>query len=535
MLQNRFTRGRDGRKPGLCLPLRSVLSCERIAPVFLSRTIPRVESVLIRRLLSGGAMLAALVLGWNLAHGDYLLLALVGALAILLIAHWLTKLDSDVFFGGLILFGYLVGNRGFAQLQIPGLPLLPAEAVLGVGVCLAAWRAARTKAFPIKRDALNFILLAWVAVGAARLPYDFRSYGFMAVRDFALVYYALFFFLAQSWAESPRNRAWLLSCITAGLALTTPVFAAFNHWPMFFLSLAVAGSPLIYVKSDVAGGFMAAGVLWFGWKFVRERLWPWLALVGVCALGVLFCNSRAAVFALGLGTLGLVVLQEWRLLRILLAFGAVGGVLLLGEALWPRPPGEISQAFHLYESVRSIADFSGAQTPTSADLGDKPDNNRFRLVWWETVLNDTRDNAPWLGLGFGYDLADQFARTYYADSEEEFSVRSPHNFLITVFARMGIVGLGLFGGILAVMIRRTWCAACAAPGTGGSTLWLCSWLIFVTACFGVVLEGPMGAVLFWTMLGLANAALRRTSAEEDAGADPALQPAERPGELAVAP
>jgi hypothetical protein len=41
-------------------------------------------------------------------------------------------------------------------------------------------------------------------------------------------------------------------------------------------------------------------------------------------------------------------------------------------------------------------------------------------------------------------------------------------------------------------------------GTAG--LWCAAWVILVSACFGVVLEGPMGAVVFWTILGLASAA-----------------------------
>jgi hypothetical protein len=30
-------------------------------------------------------------------------------------------------------------------------------------------------------------------------------------------------------------------------------------------------------------------------------------------------------------------------------------------------------------------------------------------------------------------------------------------------------------------------------------------VVFLSACFGVVLEGPMGAVVFWTTLGMASA------------------------------
>ena len=472
-----------------------------------------------RRLLTAGCLLAALVLGWQLPNAEYLLLGIIGALAFMLVANWLTGLAPDVFLGGLILFGYLVGNRGFAQLQMPGLPMLPAEAVLGIGTIVVIWHTTRTKTLPIRRDTLNFAVAAWIAVGLARLPHDVRTNGFVAVRDFALVYYAVFFFLAQEWCKVARSRQWIERCVTAGLMFTTPVFVAFILWPNIFINLTIAGIPPIYVKGDVAGGFMAAGVFWFGRRYVLTRDWPWLALTIVSGAGTVFCNSRAALLALVLGTVALLILRERRLFKLLLGITAGGCLLLTAEAVWPHPPGQSSEAFRIYESLQSITDFSGTNTPISEDLGDKPDNNRFRMVWWQAVLLEARDNGLWLGLGFGHDLADQFVRTYYADDPEEFNTRSPHNFVITVFARMGIVGLVLLLSILAIMARRTVQRAWAAPDTGTSAPWLFSWMIFVTACFGVVMEGPMGAVLFWTMLGMANVSGPEPAVESGTGED----------------
>jgi len=45
------------------------------------------------------------------------------------------------------------------------------------------------------------------------------------------------------------------------------------------------------------------------------------------------------------------------------------------------------------------------------------------------------------------------------------------------------------------------------PGTFDPSLgtWCAAWVILVSACFGAVLEGPMGAVIFWSALGLAAA------------------------------
>jgi O-antigen ligase len=93
-------------------------------------------------------------------------------------------------------------------------------------------------------------------------------------------------------------------------------------------------------------------------------------------------------------------------------------------------------------------------------------------------------------------------REYYPESSEEFAVRSPHNVLITVFARMGAVGLSVLFAVMGVVGVRTLRAVRSGPREAAP--WCAVWIMFVSACFGVVLEGPMGAVIFWTVLGLAH-------------------------------
>jgi hypothetical protein len=66
--------------------------------------------------------------------------------------------------------------------------------------------------------------------------------------------------------------------------------------------------------------------------------------------------------------------------------------------------------------------------------------------------------------------------------------------------------------------------------------WSVSWVMLASACFGVVLEGPMGAILFWTSLGLANAtstdalaaAASAESADSPAPATLSAEPATTP-------
>ncbi len=473
------------------------------------------------RLTVAAALAVAVVAGWQIAQERLLLAGLLGGVLLLWLLSRLAGVAIDALVVGGVLFGYLVGNRGFAQLHTPGLPLLPGELALGVGMVVLAWQTARTKALPVRRDALNFLLLCWLALGAARLRLDFPAHGFVAVRDFATLYYALFFFLAQAMSADPGRRRWLERCLTAGFALVAPVFLAFTRWPDFFSAhLAVFGVPLIYVKSDVAGGFMVAGVFWFlATPTLANRRWAF-ALASLNLVGVALSNSRAALVALAVACGWLAVCRDWRRLRPIGAMAATGlMVLLLATAASDRPFTQ-SLIYRLYASATSTMDFNASTNYESAGLGDKLDNNQFRLIWWQAVVDETLDRGPWLGLGFGYDLADQFLRIYYGEGGEDFSARSPHNFLLTVFARMGAVGLAFLLVPLGVIAMRTWRAgrrsAAHTDGDPSLGLWLGAWGILVSACFGVVLEGPMGAMVFWTVLGLANASSTGFPAGSDA-------------------
>ncbi|MGA2693474.1 MAG: hypothetical protein ABSF76_14015, partial [Opitutaceae bacterium] len=155
---------------------------------------PRLRVILFS--LCGAAI--AVAVGADVADESYGLAGLIVLAAGWLIAKRASQAAPDAWLVSLILFGYIVGNRGFAQLQPAGrLPLLPAEAVLLAAVPALLFRMALKQSLGIRRDLLNFSILAWMIIGSVRLPLDMNRFGVMALRDFATVYYASFFFIAQ--------------------------------------------------------------------------------------------------------------------------------------------------------------------------------------------------------------------------------------------------------------------------------------------------------------------------------------------------
>lgn len=455
------------------------------------------------------ASLAAVWLAFGLAQGDYLLPVFIATLTVVTVLVRVLHIDVAALALALVLFGYLVGNRGFAQLMpVPALPLLPAEIALLVAGGWIFLQCAFARHLPFRKDALNWAVLAWLLVGTVRVIFDVRPYGLLAIRDYAMIYYAAFFFLAQELARDARARGFLLGTLKVA-SFTLPFAVVLSEaFPGFFQSvLAFRGIPLIFFKGDLALTFMAvSGVFLATTAPVRHRPWLWaLALVEI--VYVIGADNRASM----LGALGaLLWLAMSRLRRFVLLQGAavlLAGLIVAGLALLADNPWARGKLAGVSDRIVSLGDVVGSGTYVSAESSMKGDNNRFRTVWWGTVASETLDRNPCFGLGFGYDLSREFLQEYNPDMAEDFSARSPHSIVMSAFGRMGFAGLVAFLAFAFVLTRRTWRVMrdpAATPSDLG--LWGGAWVILISACFGVVLEGPMGAVVFWSLLGLANGA-----------------------------
>lgn len=456
------------------------------------------------RFFAAGAAVVAVWLGVELAHGAlFWPAACAGALGLFLLARF-QPLPLGTLLLTAVAAGYIIGNRGFAQLSLSGsFPFLPGEVALVVAGGLLLVQCAWRHELPLRRDPLNLAVLAWMLVGALRIPFDVRAHGFMALRDFALVYYAAFFFLGQELARDARSRRFFLNTLTASCVALLPVFLFAQRFPdVFFGPLSVRGNPLIFYKGDLAATFVAAGAVLLFLRFEERGRW-WLAAASLMLSGaVLLLNNRAAMLALAVATAWLAVRGRWRFAAAQAASGAVAVIVVLLVAGALRISWERTPVFHVYERIVSIVDPMGQRAYRGEETFNKGDNNRYRTVWWTAVIHETLDGNPYVGLGFGHDLAERFVREYYPENTDEFSVRSPHNALVSIFARMGAVGLAAFLLLVGVMAVRTWRAVGARRADAGP--WCVAWALLTSACLGVVLEGPMGAMVFWTVLGIAN-------------------------------
>lgn len=126
--------------------------------------------------------------------------------------------------------------------------------------------------------------------------------------------------------------------------------------------------------------------------------------------------------------------------------------------------------------------------------GDLNDNVTWRLIWWGKIIDYTVFGPYfYTGKGLGVGLAEN------DDIKADESLRSPHNFSLTILARYGvpifIVWLIFLFYVFQPLFQRKQSA---------QTLLLGSALlgIFINASFDVALEGPMMAFPFWSLMGL---------------------------------
>lgn len=486
------------------------------------------------RLIALGCAICGVWLAWLLANESYGLPALVAAAALLGTLAVLLRASFAAIVVGIVLFGYMVGNRGFAQLMpVPWLPLLPAEcALLAAGGWMLV-QCAFAQRLPFRRDALNGVVLIWLLLGTCRVAFDIPTFGALALRDYAMVYYALFFFLGQHLASEPGSDELLRRTLVAA-SVAQPVAVALTEvFPEFFLNqFVVRGIPLIYFKGDLALTFMAMAALFIALATPASwRKWTW-PLASLELLYVMGSANRASM----LGALAALVwlafsparrFVAWQAGTLVLAFALLSSAAFLGQNRWAE------QKFAaIAERVISLVDLLGDRTYVSEESSMKGDNNRFRSIWWRTVVAETLEVNPVFGLGFGHDLSRAFLQEYNPEMADDFTARSPHSIAVSTLGRMGFAGLAILFALSGILFWQTW----AAMRRGGSAVQLTYsaslWIILISACFGVVLEGPMGAVIFWTLLGLAHA--QRFSAPAvatDLADPPRLRAPETPDEV----
>ncbi len=445
----------------------------------------------------------------KIGKGEWFLPILLCLGGFFILAIILTRVNSIGLVLSFLIIGYVIGNRGFAQITpLWNLPIFFGElALFFTGVYLICFILIN-KEIPFRLNALGILLLIWVAYGSLRILFDVKSYGIVALRDFATVYYSLYFFVVQPLANDLRSWRFFNRVLGLAIIVMIPIFPLFKQYPDFFVySLIFDGVPIIYYKGDLASAAFAIGFFYFYTKYLKSYSFPYIFIASICFLMVVYSISRAVWVGFAFG---LMILMWSRFYKVFIHLTVISILALIPySVIIINSDEEVSETkiYSVYEHAMSLLDVNGSGTYRNSDSRNTGSNNLYRLTWWENVLSETWSKGPLLGLGFGYDLAYNFMWDYYTSNEPS-DTRSPHSIVVTVLGRMGLFGFILFALVIGEMFRNTRRVILHTRRNGIATdalcYWCMVWVLFATSCFGVVLEGPMGAILFWTLLGCAQ-------------------------------
>jgi hypothetical protein len=161
-------------------------------------------------------------------------------------------------------------------------------------------------------------------------------------------------------------------------------------------------------------------------------------------------------------------------------------------------------------SFQQLTDRVASTTGGNGDQ-DLENTRMWRLMWWAKIVEYTIGGEyRWGGKGYGVNLAtdDGFQGT------DDDSLRSPHNATMTVLARSGVIGLGLWFTLLGAWFLTLARAMRDARRRDEDRQWyaLFAFLLayaaalLVNSTFDVYLEGPAGGIWFWSIVGCGIAA-----------------------------
>jgi hypothetical protein len=411
---------------------------------------------------------------------------------------------------GPLLAGYLMFDKAFAYLHVPGAPLYIGEMLLGVGVVgvLAATGYLR---IPLRDEPALALLTLFVLWGAVRSVSGVRAYGLDAVRDAALWYYGLFAFLAvATLARTPQLvERWLtrLRALGPWLLLWLPVAVLLT--PVSDNAPSVPASTVSILTHKPGNAAVAALlVLWYVVLFpeqIRPRWRPVWCGAALLVIALAATQNRGGLLGAVAGSaVGLVFLRDRvRLITRAVVASVLG--LLLAVLLTPALPftGLQGRAFSATQLIENITSLDGTDAPTDSNLNGTVDG---RTELWTRILAKQVDDGLLVeGSGFGPNLA---AQVGVLDNGKE-SLRSPHNSHLNVLARMGLIGIGLWialwmGWYATVIIG---CRRLIRRGlhrrarVGVLTLTVVT-AILVSSFFDPQLEGPQIAILLWTVFGV---------------------------------
>lgn len=447
--------------------------------------------------------------------GDYILPIAIGlgAFAMVLVSTVGRHLPLDVTIICLGVGAFYIAGKGFAYLNVGGL-FFVGEALLLLGMLGYLWRVGKGRITLVPRTPMAIALLVLGLYALIRLPYDFRTYGLMAMRDACVIYYTIFFFIAYQAGQDPKVQRMaptiLIAMALPGMLIDFMGLIA-PGVVRLLASFTIRGNPLILNHYDAIHPAAFGMILFLASKAISRQ-----GINIFYFLGMFIVSAYVLAIGRGANYLAFAALGMFLLLarQFALLVGMAGGVVLMLCALLVmieiNPSVGRDRLRQIEDQLEVMVDPSkiAEGKTTDADTAD------WRLKWWQKITRDVNRASPIFGFGFGYDIASDFHREFFrvaTVNPEIGRTRGAHNAFFTVLARMGWLGALCFLGVVAVQLWYFGRAVLAFREglipPSQAFFWGSNICAFVITFFQYAWEAPYSAIPAWTCMGLSYAYL----------------------------
>jgi hypothetical protein len=399
--------------------------------------------------------------------------------------------------------GYLLFQRPFAYLGVPGTPLFVGEMLLGAFYLLrsdvAGHRLMRALLTPDRLGAMAWGVFLVALYGATLvIRGDNANYPRrLLLQEFVFNLYPLYLFLGLWLAERDPK---LLERFMIGVAWATGIYGAI-YLPFLNNSIAtIPGTTILLFRAPLGTG--AAIIALLAFKVRGWRLWVPLLLNLLVLLGV---QNRAAYagFVVGLVVWAVMAKRVGRVAAIgavLTAVLAVAWVLDLRLEL-SRGASEYS-ARNIVAAVVAPFDEEAASR-YSEDARNFSGTTEWRKTWWAGIWDAVHADPVHTAFGSGYG----FELTSTADlRSSDPDLRTPHNWFMYAIGYGGWTHVLVFVFLLSAVSLLLW-EAFRRTGVAFGLPFLA--LSTTVATFSNFYETPYAAIPVWVLCGMAIAPVTR--------------------------
>lgn len=313
---------------------------------------------------------------------------------------------------------------------------------------------------------------------------------------YVFVAYASAASIARS-TKSARDRTARVFRLALAFHVVWATFSIFTGFTGIPLPGGAAG--IFQLRPDIDMAILGVGAGTFLLRAFRttKRFWPVIAII-VSLVDVFSLQSRA-------GLISVVASMFVAYLIFYVSTPSRSGRRLFSQMLVPIAIAVLLLVLPLTGAgQRIIATVDASAATTQGQLSAKGTENARRLVWSQVIAwtNDSPSRQI-IGSGFGNDFLSESGTLTFLEGTTYDNVRSPHNYFVGIYARMGAVGLVLAAAVMLSLVftlfRRL---RVAAQDDVVATAAMIVIAILPVASLGVVLEAPFGAVPFWWAAGI---------------------------------